>query len=684
MSFVLQDVLGAVVALPVIFAIIMLPGRFLAGILGFPGFAASRDPLERAGISLLVGCATAPVLLDLAGRAGPRAMVAAAVALSLLGVAASLQNANWRLGDFLADPSMRLFIAIFVGWTATATFLLIDLPEGEGLRRSLLSVDHVKHAAATWAVAQWGTPPENPTFFDPNVQSAYYYFFYNLTATALLIVQPLGVAARQAVWASVVMVGVALFALARLVYLRWNIQRGAGESGEKTLVSWLLVLLLTTGLDILPVTLVGRLFYGVWISDVEGWDTQVTSWLNSLLWTPHHVCAFLAAWVGFVALAEAPEGGAARWRVVALAGLAFASCAGLSIYVAIGAAATIAMWLCWLAMAHRSADIFAWLGAGAAAAIVGGPWLASLVEGRLMAAGGSPPIAFEIRALPIIDPLISDPVWRASLRLLAAPFAYAIEFGVYLVGSILFWRRAGSRGLDGDLAKLLVLGTIASFVIGTFLRSTILLNDLGWRVMLFAQLATLVWTLAALQEGLFHAVDADGRRPYVGVLWTCVCLGFAANLYGAFQLRTSDFEKPEEVAMAPAERDAWEWLSANLPAGAVVQEYPDRPRAFAYGLYGHFREAVSDHFNGILFGSSKPAVQARIREASPLFVDTQMTLETALATARRLNIQFVVIRSLDPVFSSPTAWPWSVDAVYANKYMRAIEIAPRAERENGQ
>lgn len=221
MTFVLHDIIGAVAALPIIFAIVMFPGRLFAGALAFPGFSEARSVLERAGISLLVGIATMPVLLDLAGRGRPHAMVALAVALSLMGFLASLRGSDGLSSKFGTRRSFLLFIAIFTAWIVAAIFLLIDLPEGEGLRRSMLSVDHVKHAAATWAIAQWGTPPENPTFFDPHVKSAYYYFFYNLTAVAQLIGAPMGVVARHAAWAGVVMAGVGLFVLLRVVYLRW-------------------------------------------------------------------------------------------------------------------------------------------------------------------------------------------------------------------------------------------------------------------------------------------------------------------------------------------------------------------------------------------------------------------------------------------------------------------------------
>ncbi len=61
-------------------------------------------------------------------------------------------------------------------------------------------------------------------------------------------------------------------------------------------------MLCVTGLDLLPVTYLGFAKH-FWLSDMEWWnEPQITSWMGSLLWVPHHVGALLACFVGFLLL----------------------------------------------------------------------------------------------------------------------------------------------------------------------------------------------------------------------------------------------------------------------------------------------------------------------------------------------------------------------------------------------
>ena len=44
--------------------------------------------------------------------------------------------------------------------------------------------------------------------------------------------------------------------------------------------------------------------FHTWITDYEWWDTQVTSWLNSVIWVPHHVTGLAAAMMVMWVLTE--------------------------------------------------------------------------------------------------------------------------------------------------------------------------------------------------------------------------------------------------------------------------------------------------------------------------------------------------------------------------------------------
>ena len=79
----------------------------------------------------------------------------------------------------------------------------------------------------------------------------------------------------------------------------------------------------------------------------------MTPWVQTALWVPHHAAALVAAFVGFIALARPAE---IDLRRTLLAALAFASTAGLSIYVGMAAAVTAAAWLVALLAQRRRSD----------------------------------------------------------------------------------------------------------------------------------------------------------------------------------------------------------------------------------------------------------------------------------------------------------------------------------------
>ncbi|ACL59514.1 conserved hypothetical protein [Methylobacterium nodulans ORS 2060] len=661
------DIPGTLLAAALCIPFLLCPGAVFAQILDAPGWAEARTRLDRIAVAALCSFACLPVLLDLAGRLGPWPMVASVVVLAVPGAV------------FLAKPAptpvpRRGLIVTALALAAYAAFvvaMLVDWHVSGGARRSLLMVDYVKHATASWVIAEAGTPPYNPTFLTPDRPAAYYYFFYTLTA----VIERLGlgaVAGRQAVFGLDLWMGPALFALARTVYGQARLDRA--RPGAWRAETWLLILLLTTGLDLLGVVVIGILSNGAnFLVDFEQWNTQVSAWLTSVLWVPHHVAGLIAAMVGAMALAaedDAPPDLRRSLRRGALAGLAFASLAGLSIYLAIGLAATMALWLVRLALRRRWASLARALGAAALALALAGSWLATIVQGRVLG-GGDPSLAFEIRKFLIVDILLppGSPI-QAITNFLALPLNYGLEFGAFLIGSLVFWKREGRRGLASELSVVLVLATAASFLIGSFLRSSILFNDLGWRVMLFAQLATLLWTLAAVRAG-FEArpvLALGGSRRAAVLFLACIRLGIAGEIYGMIQLRWNRIMTAEEVALLPQERDAWAWLTRNAPRGTVVQERPDPPlcRAYGYGLYGHFPTAVSDPCNGLLFGASAAAVEARIARLAPVFADPRLTFAEAMAVAAEERVGILVVTQQDPVFAAPTAWTRAAQPLYAN------------------
>jgi hypothetical protein len=660
MHFVLAETSATMSALFLMALLILGGGALFAKAFRFPGFVEAAA-IERAGIAVLCGFACLPVLLDLACRFGTRIMTAAAVAAALAGSQALLHGVSFKF-----NRTLLFWAAWAVFWILGATTVLIDWPAGSGFAHSFLVIDYVKHAAATWSVAQTGTPPWNPTYFEPGRRAVYYYFFYTLTAVVNILGGPIGVEARHAAYAGSIAVGFALFAL---VYQVWR-RAGTDEAASVKGASWsagfgMLVLLLTTGLDILPVLAFAGVSGGrVWFKETEWWEDQVTSWLDSTLYVPHHVAALCAAFVAFIALARAipvrPE-----HRRILLALLAFASMAGLSIYVAIGAAFVAAIWLIVLLCARRFADGARLLLAGTGAIILAAPWLATLLP--LLSVDGPPPIAIRLLGPAWLDTLFESDTGRSLARAIAMPFFYAIEFGIFGLGAFAFWRKAGRRGFATDLGQLLAIGTATSLIIGSFLRSTILNNDLGWRVMLFAQIATFVWTLSAARAGALA-----GRGAFAATARACLILGYVTIAYAVVQIRWNPPQDSLEQATLGDEIAAWSWLDAHLPEGAAVQSQPDVERAYSYGLYGRFPTPVSDHHNGRLFGASRSAVEARIADIAPIYSDPAMSYADVLRITAPYGISALVVTALDPVFADPKSWTANVPASYSNPHVRVF------------
>src|SRR6185369_10282282 len=97
-----------------------------------------------------------------------------------------------------------------------------------------------------------------------------------------------------------------------------------------------------TGLDLLAVSSLGFAS-----PDLEWWDVdQITSWVNALLWVPHHVSSLIACLGGFLVLWTAIHSKNKGSRIAAalVAALSFSTAAGLSIYVVIAFAAFMALW----------------------------------------------------------------------------------------------------------------------------------------------------------------------------------------------------------------------------------------------------------------------------------------------------------------------------------------------------
>jgi hypothetical protein len=235
------------------------------------------------------------------------------------------------------------------------------------------------------------------------------------------------------------------------------------------------------------------------------------------------------------------------------------------------------------------------------------------------------------------------------------------------------------------VARLLTISTIAGLVLGSFFKSTILNNDLGWRVVLFAQFAMLLWTVAAIgaairaRQWTFSLHGPLGRTP--ALLLAALILGLAGVLYDLTALRAFDPRRVGEherakASTAPVDREvraAYAWLATRMDRFPVVQHNPDVVRAINYGLYSRSRTAISDIHIAVLFGASEAEVMARLRELVPVFT-TVMPAQEAWQRLRHNRVTAVLVTSEDVIWQDRNSWVWATSPLFASEHVRVLPV----------
>jgi hypothetical protein len=381
-------------------------------------------------------------------------------------------------------------------------------------------------------------------------------------------------------------------------------------------------LLAVTGLDILPV-LVKAILRMSTDGDMEWWSAdQVSSWMDSLLWVPHHIAGLVCCLLGFL-LVWMSKGLGGRRRALCglIAGLSFASAFGLSTWVALAFAMVMMAWLAWALLWEWTsrARVPVLLLAAAVAAVALLPYLAELhgeasgaatvLANGVTSPDGKGPIANEdahllrfgvrhiipaesvqgigwIARLAQTHPAAED----AAVGLVLLLPGYFVELGFYglvLLAALWAMRR---RRLDEAARTALVLA-VAGLAVSTFLRSTVSglvstdlassnlavtlsafsrfafssveNNDYGMRSILIAQffllLLAVVWW-----EGRLCVTNRFLRGALVGMAW----IGLAGTIYQVVTLRIY-LPVKERLGRAEADGLAERAMAARLGFDAM-------------------------------------------------------------------------------------------------------------------
>ncbi|WP_420145212.1 hypothetical protein [Sphingobium sp.] len=614
----------------------LLPGAGLARLFERFGVDCGRG-WDRMAWSLLLAVAILPAIDALVVRGGGMAAMAglhAMLALLALPKARSLflaQNARWPI----AAP-------LILFWAIIVAFAFVDFNMAGSLNQSLLDLDLVKHAAVTGAIAREGLPFTDPFFARPGYVGYYYYFY--LWPAAIQWAGGAWVNARMAFAAGVFWAGLAFVALL------WRVAVDAGlvrPDRERRFVGMILLSCFLGGTDLIFMVL----RYSV-VGNVEAqadwWNTEVVFALRSALWVPHHLTALIAVWVGWLLLVRAQAAqGRNRWILAFAAGLAIVTCFGSSVWIMLTAMPVLIGWGC-ISLWRRDPTLAV---AGICALLVASFQLADLLTYRH---DSGMPIALTVRRFTVLIP--DDPGW-GWLHAVLLPLNYAMEFGIFMWGAVMWWRM-GAFDRREPVQWLLVASTGASLLVGSFVKSTIINNDLAWRSIWFAQCAVMLWTIAWLQG---PGVSLRRQRPSFYLLLALGLMTVTWDLVGLRLIRppwfrTSFTELISLRADDDDQRRIYEQAARMLPVDDVIQHNPAlHRRIFNFGLYGIQKTAVADQ-EANLFGASPNAVNRRIAILRPIY-ERPLSRQEIVARARAVGVDHLIFASVDPVWQQASGPP---------------------------
>lgn len=693
----------ASLAIPAFVPALVAPGYVAAWLADFQRFR-QRSLVGRLAWSIPLSLAISTIVADLLGRLSLEAAAAFFAAVTLLGIV--LLCREWiqknRLGMAWAvgwRPFGTIALVLGLAWIALALFSLVDWAGHHQLYLSVICQDEGARVNWTGAVVRTGVPPANPLYFFHHAEPLRQYYFWYVLCAAVIRLSHLPV--RAVYMASSVWSGFTLGALLGL-YLQ-SFLRAGGRLRRQCVIA--VCLLFVAGFDLLGVGwLVFHLHHSIPL-DFAWWARdQITSWMDSLLWVPHHIAGLTCCMLSFLLAWIAPEEPMRRGVVrVLLIAVAMASGFGLSIFVAFGFFLLMIAWGIWQLAARQGTRPVALLAiSGAVAALLLSPYLWELIHTPSYLPGGSL-FALSVRQMVPPDGLLATAAFRhlasghpvmalnlANLILLVP--GYVLELGFYLVVLLVFLVPAWRKHVPLTPAqRTLVFLCLAALPMISFLRSAVITtNDFGWRAALLLQFPLLL--LGA------ESVDAWTRRDGAGALdvpgWIRR-VAFLAIIIGVIgtegQILVLRVGLPlMEKHMVAAHEDGAEKLSRlpyisiegyrqldrSISPNAVVQYNPAKANMFLAAMdqmyVDHQLAIVSDSEGcGSALGGDPRGCPVMAAALDPLYRGASAA--QARSVCRQLGIQVLIARVYDPVWNDRSSWVWMLPPVVAQEQFRALD-----------
>ena len=577
-------------------------------------------------------------------------------------------------------------------------FSLADLQIGHRLYVSFVAYDHSVRVPFVEAAARSGVPPLNPFYGLGKVPVLrYFYYWYVVCALPMRL---FGLSARGCLNASVFWSGLGLASTIPL-FLKYFL----GETEhlrEKSIIG--IALLTVTGLDLIPVA-VNAFHYHVVLADMESWNpNQVTSWVGSLLWVPHHVASLTACMAGLLVFSTIDEDnplGQRIWAAV-ISGLAFASAAGLSVYVTFSFAVFAICWTLWVLSQKRMKTVATYLATGAFSLLLSWPYLRDLLSQQggtgLNSDAGDRFATFAIRDFPWALQRLENLGVHSSIlielsKLPILLIVYVIEFGFFALVLLLCLRQEIRRNafLIRQRRMLWMMLAVCLLTVSIVKSDSSGANDLGFRGMLVVQFVLLILS-APLVHDVFLRNDVAARVG-LGTSWIKYLLSFAL-IFGvagtAYQLVALRFYAPlvdagrwqrvERFLGTPGFgertywlRDGFTRLSRLDPSMTPVQYNPVRDEVLIAHLYSTRQAVIGDAFCGSAFGGDAQNCRKEFPRVASVFNSPDAARKLNLdGLCDELHLSLLLATDADPVWRDKDSWVWTRRSLLTNPSVRAI------------
>ncbi len=625
--FMLHDIFGIVLAFILFLLIFLFPGYIVGYVINFLGFKY-RHELTKYIFAIVISASIVPIIIYLISIAVTLNFAKYIFVFPFIWFL-HLNSTNIKRiktdGVVFARVSLyqKNALIIAAGWLFVTILIMMDIQWNGNLYFNVTSLDFATRVTLVDAVTRTGVPPVNPSYFPghPEYINSLYYFWYILCS----VIDQFGgdfVDARMALIAGDAWVGI-IFMSVISVYLKLRNGLKNGDAWKTSIIG--IGLLTISGFDFIPAVLeiiTTRLSYGysVLTGDIEHWNEQITAWVGSFLWVPHHVAAVVACifCLIIVYFSEEEKRLSKKIQILILAGLSLASAIGLSTWIALVFVVFVGVAILFFFFSKIDKKIaVSMMFIGILAALFAAPFLIGILYNGT--GSDASPVAFEVRKfLPVYLFIEEIPDFFENLiYLILLPVNYLMELGFFFfIGLIWLQNVRFQINIPGKI-KIFEITLLSVIVfMTTFFRSSIVSsNEIGWRGWLFGQFILLVWAVDVLQPYLFDAnliknkignlLFSKNKRlklltyfAIAGILTSGIDLtllriwpimvdlgitGFPNGLSPDIQLGKRTYSS----------RLAYEFIRESLPADVVIQNNPSRGLDRPSGLYASRQFAIS-------------------------------------------------------------------------------------------